>query len=56
MVELSGGPVAANSTIPRQGAWVQSLVKELDPHMTNQEFPYHIEKILSLQLRPDAAE
>ena len=32
--EFPGGPVA-DSTLPMQGAWVQSLVMELDPTCLN---------------------
>ena len=29
--DFPGGPVAKNSTLPKQGAQVRSLVRELDP-------------------------
>ena len=35
--DLLGGPVAKDSTFPMQAAWVQSLVKELDPTCCNQD-------------------
>jgi len=33
--DFPGDPVAKDSTFPMQAAWVQSLVKELDPTCCN---------------------
>jgi len=48
-----GGPVA-KTVLPRQGAWVQSLVRELDPtchnersHMSQRKIPHAATKDLS---------
>ena len=30
-----GGPVVKTAALPKQGAWVQSLVRELDPAYHN---------------------
>ena len=45
--DFPGGPVA-KTVFPTQGAWVQSLVRELDSHMPQL-------RVLMLQLRPDTA-
>ena len=37
--DFPGGSVAKDSVLPRQGAQVQSLVRELDPAWHNYEIP-----------------
>ena len=52
--EFPGGPVVKDSTLPLQGAWVPSLVGELEPHKphsyththththTHESYIYHV--------------
>ena len=40
--EFPGGPVVKDSTLPLQGAWVPSLVGELEPHKPHSYTHTHI--------------
>ena len=53
--DFPGGPVA-KTALPMQGAWVQSLARELDPTYHDSKFTYHNSRSGMPQPRPSAAK